>query len=187
MFYAASVSSPGGGRGRFWHLRPAFSEARSIGSPESTRRRAIRSATPLAPVERVPFNPATDDALWLSNSLPLLVLSRQCRRSPAPPSAPGSFKTLVAAVTAADLVGTLKSPGPFTVFAPTDAAFRKLPKGTVASLLKPENKAKLVKILTYHVVPGKVLACGRRRQDSRGRNRRRRQAQCQRQARRARE
>jgi uncharacterized surface protein with fasciclin (FAS1) repeats len=70
----------------------------------------------------------------------------------------GSFKTLVAAVKAADLVGTLKSPGPFTVFAPTDAAFKKLPKGTLASLLKPENKGKLVKILTYHVVPGKVMA-----------------------------
>lgn len=72
--------------------------------------------------------------------------------------AAGSFKTLVAAVQAADLVGTLKGPGPFTVFAPTDAAFKKLPKGTLASLLKPENKGKLVKILTYHVVPGKVLA-----------------------------
>jgi uncharacterized surface protein with fasciclin (FAS1) repeats len=72
--------------------------------------------------------------------------------------AAGSFKTLVAAVKAADLVGTLKGPGPFTVFAPTDAAFKKLPKGTVESLLKPENKAKLVKILTYHVVPSKVLA-----------------------------
>jgi uncharacterized surface protein with fasciclin (FAS1) repeats len=72
--------------------------------------------------------------------------------------AAGSFKTLVAAVKAADLVGTLKGPGPFTVFAPTDAAFKKLPKGTLASLLKPENKGKLVKILTYHVVPGKVVA-----------------------------
>jgi uncharacterized surface protein with fasciclin (FAS1) repeats len=70
----------------------------------------------------------------------------------------GSFKTLVAAVKAADLVGTLKSKGPFTVFAPTDAAFAKLPAGTIASLLKPENKAKLVAILTYHVVPGKVMA-----------------------------
>ena len=70
--------------------------------------------------------------------------------------AAGSFKTLVAAVTAADLVGTLKSKGPFTVFAPTDAAFAKLPAGTLESLLKPENKAKLVAILTYHVVPGKV-------------------------------
>ena len=72
--------------------------------------------------------------------------------------AAGSFNTLVAAVKAADLVGTLKGPGPFTVFAPTDAAFKKLPKGTLASLLKPENKDKLVKILTYHVVPSKVMA-----------------------------
>lgn len=70
----------------------------------------------------------------------------------------GSFGTLVAAVKAADLVDTLKGKGPFTVFAPTDAAFEQLPPGTVESLLKPENKAKLVKILTYHVVPGKVMA-----------------------------
>ena len=70
----------------------------------------------------------------------------------------GSFKTLVAAVQAAGLVDTLKGKGPFTVFAPTDAAFAKLPEGTVADLLKPENKDKLVAILTYHVVPGKVMA-----------------------------
>ncbi len=70
----------------------------------------------------------------------------------------GSFNTLVTAVKAAGLVDTLKSPGPFTVFAPTDDAFKKLPKGTVESLLKPENKAKLVKVLTYHVVPGKVAS-----------------------------
>jgi len=70
----------------------------------------------------------------------------------------GSFKTLVAAVQAARLADTLSGKGPFTVFAPTDAAFAKLPKGTLASLLKPENKAKLVSILTYHVVPGKVMA-----------------------------
>ncbi len=70
----------------------------------------------------------------------------------------GSFKTLVAAVKAAGLVETLKSKGPFTVFAPTDAAFAKLPEGTVASLLKPENKDKLIAILTYHVVAGKVMA-----------------------------
>lgn len=70
----------------------------------------------------------------------------------------GHFNTLVAAVKAAGLVDTLKGPGPFTVFAPTDEAFAKLPAGTVESLLKPENKAKLVKILTYHVVPGKVMA-----------------------------
>ena len=59
---------------------------------------------------------------------------------------------------AAGLVDTLKGPGPFTVFAPTDEAFAKLPAGTVESLLKPENKAKLTAILTYHVVPGKVMA-----------------------------
>jgi uncharacterized surface protein with fasciclin (FAS1) repeats len=70
----------------------------------------------------------------------------------------GSFKTLVAAVQAAGLVDTLKGPGPFTVFAPTDEAFAKLPAGTVEDLLKPENKDKLVAILTYHVVPGKVMA-----------------------------
>jgi transforming growth factor-beta-induced protein len=70
----------------------------------------------------------------------------------------GSFKTLVAAVKAAGLVETLKGKGPFTVFAPTDEAFAKLPAGTIDSLLKPENKAKLAAILTYHVVPGKVMA-----------------------------
>jgi uncharacterized surface protein with fasciclin (FAS1) repeats len=72
--------------------------------------------------------------------------------------AAGSFKTLVAAVTAADLGATLKGAGPFTVFAPSDDAFAKLPAGTVDDLIKPENKAKLVSILTYHVVPGKVMA-----------------------------
>jgi uncharacterized surface protein with fasciclin (FAS1) repeats len=70
----------------------------------------------------------------------------------------GSFKTLVAAVKAAGLVETLKGDGPFTVFAPTDEAFAKLPDGTVESLLKPENKDKLVAILTYHVVAGNVKA-----------------------------
>ena len=70
----------------------------------------------------------------------------------------GTFKTLAAALQAAGLVDTLKGAGPFTVFAPTDDAFAKLPAGTVESLLKPENKAKLVAILTYHVVPGKVMA-----------------------------
>ncbi len=68
----------------------------------------------------------------------------------------GSFKTLAAALDAADLVETLKGDGPFTVFAPTDSAFEKLPKGTVESLLKPENKQQLVDILTYHVVSGNV-------------------------------
>jgi len=70
----------------------------------------------------------------------------------------GSFKTLAAALTAADLVGALKGPGPFTVFAPSDAAFAKLPAGTVDSLVKPENKALLTSILTYHVVSGNVMA-----------------------------
>ncbi len=70
----------------------------------------------------------------------------------------GNFKTLVAAVQAAGLAETLKGAGPFTVFAPTDEAFAKLPAGTVEDLLKPENKEKLAAILTYHVVPGKVMA-----------------------------
>ena len=68
------------------------------------------------------------------------------------------FSTLVAAVQAADLVDTLKGAGPFTVFAPTNDAFAKLPAGTVENLLKPENKAQLVAMLTYHVLPGKVMA-----------------------------
>ncbi len=72
--------------------------------------------------------------------------------------AAGTFKTLVAAVTAAGLVDTLKGDGPFTVFAPSDDAFAKLPAGTVESLVKPENLAKLTSILTYHVMAGKVMA-----------------------------
>jgi uncharacterized surface protein with fasciclin (FAS1) repeats len=72
--------------------------------------------------------------------------------------AAGAFGTLVAAVKAAGLVDTLKGAGPFTVFAPTDAAFAALPAGTVDDLLKPENKAKLAEILTYHVVAGRVMA-----------------------------
>ena len=70
----------------------------------------------------------------------------------------GSFNTLVTAVKAAGLVDTLKGNGPFTVFAPTDEAFAKLPRGTVETLLKPENKDKLTAVLTYHVVPGRVTA-----------------------------
>jgi uncharacterized surface protein with fasciclin (FAS1) repeats len=72
--------------------------------------------------------------------------------------AAGQFKTLAAALKAAGLIDTLKGAGPFTVFAPTDEAFAKLPKGTVEELLKPENKAKLTAILTYHVIGGKVMA-----------------------------
>ena len=70
----------------------------------------------------------------------------------------GTFKTLCAAVKAADLVDTLKGDGPFTVLAPSDEAFKKLPEGTVESLLKPENKKKLVALLTYHVIPTKAMA-----------------------------
>ena len=70
----------------------------------------------------------------------------------------GQFKTLGGELKAGGLIETLKGPGPFTVFAPTDAAFAKLPAGTVDNLLKPENKAKLVQILTYHVVPGKIMS-----------------------------
>jgi uncharacterized surface protein with fasciclin (FAS1) repeats len=72
--------------------------------------------------------------------------------------AAGSFQTLAKVLDAAGLVETLKGTGPFTVFAPTDEAFAKLPAGTLDELLRPENKAKLTAILTYHVVPGKVLA-----------------------------
>ena len=70
----------------------------------------------------------------------------------------GQFNTLVTAIKAAGLVETLNGKGPFTVFAPTDEAFAKLPKGTVEDLLKPENKERLVAVLTYHVVPGKIMA-----------------------------
>ena len=70
----------------------------------------------------------------------------------------GQFNTLATALNAAGLVDTLKGPGPFTVFAPTDDAFKKLPEGAVENLLKPENKAELIQVLTYHVVPGKVMS-----------------------------
>jgi len=70
----------------------------------------------------------------------------------------GSFTTLATALTAAGLVETLKGEGPFTVFAPTDAAFAALPAGTVEDLLKPENKEQLIAVLTYHVVPGAVMS-----------------------------
>tara|TARA_B110000967_G_scaffold196283_1_gene226684 strand:- start:477 stop:923 length:447 start_codon:yes stop_codon:yes gene_type:complete len=72
--------------------------------------------------------------------------------------AAGQFETLVAAVQAAGLVDTLKGEGPFTVFAPTDAAFAALPEGTVENLLKPENKDQLIAVLTYHVIPGAVMS-----------------------------
>jgi uncharacterized surface protein with fasciclin (FAS1) repeats len=93
----------------------------------------------------------------------LLALSAEAKAKPqkdivAVASSAGQFKTLVAALKAAGLVETLQGPGPFTVFAPTDSAFAKLPKGTVEELLKPESKQKLSSILTYHVVSGKVLS-----------------------------
>jgi uncharacterized surface protein with fasciclin (FAS1) repeats len=95
-----------------------------------------------------------------------LALAADCKYSKATASkdivdtavAAGKFKTLAAALQAADLVETLKGKGPFTVFAPTDEAFGSLPEGTVETLLKPENKEKLTSILTYHVVPGRVMA-----------------------------
>src|SRR3954467_6159071 len=98
-------------------------------------------------------------ALALVATLALSVPSRAADKDIVDTAvAAGSFKTLAAAVKAAGLVDTLKGAGPFTVFAPTDDAFAKLPAGTVEELLKPENKDKLVAILTYHVVPGEVMA-----------------------------
>ena len=121
-------------------------------------------------------------ALFVSASVLLSACAAPATPAPAPTAAPtntpmpeptmapmamdivdtavaaGSFKTLAAALEAAGLVETLKGAGPFTVFAPTDEAFAKLPAGTVEDLLKPENKDKLVAILTYHVVAGKVMA-----------------------------
>ena len=107
-------------------------------------------------------------ALFASSALTILAVIALAPAAAAEPPArqdivdtavaAGSFKTLTAALQAADLVGTLKGVGPFTVFAPTDEAFAKLPAGYVADLLKPENKAKLVATLTYHVVSGRVMA-----------------------------
>lgn len=91
-------------------------------------------------------------------ALPLSMTSASAKDIVDVAAGAGKFNTLVAAVKAAGLVDTLKGKGPFTVFAPTDEAFAKLPAGTVENLLKPENKAQLVKILTYHVVPGKVMS-----------------------------
>lgn len=104
------------------------------------------------------FAIATIIALSLSVSAPTTQASEKSADIVSVASGAGSFKTLVAAVKAAGLVETLQGDGPFTVFAPTDEAFAKLPAGTVEELLKPENKEKLVAILTYHVIPGKVMA-----------------------------
>ena len=98
-------------------------------------------------------------ALVLSSSAPSYAGCGTCDKTVVENAANNAdFSTLVAAVKAAGLAETLSGSGPFTVFAPTNAAFEKLPAGTVEDLLKPENKAKLVKILTYHVVPGKVMS-----------------------------
>ena len=94
----------------------------------------------------------------LAGALALTLTSTATAADIVDTAAAAKFNTLVAAVKAADLVDTLKGSGPFTVFAPTDEAFAKLPAGTLESLLKPENKAKLQSILTYHVVPGKVMS-----------------------------
>jgi uncharacterized surface protein with fasciclin (FAS1) repeats len=93
-------------------------------------------------------------------ALPLVIAGTAARAADIVETAAnaGSFDTLVAAVEAAGLVETLKGDGPFTVFAPTDEAFARLPEGTVDSLLQPENKEQLVALLTYHVVPGKVMS-----------------------------
>jgi len=93
-------------------------------------------------------------------ALPLLLGTAAAKASDIVETAvsAGQFQTLVAAVQAAGLVEVLKGEGPYTVFAPTDDAFAKLPAGTVENLLKPENKEQLVAVLTYHVVPGKVMS-----------------------------
>ncbi len=91
-------------------------------------------------------------------SLALVSVAAQAKDIVDTAASNDQFKTLVAAVQAAGLVDTLKGDGPYTVFAPTDEAFAKLPEGTVENLLKPENKDQLVAVLTYHVVPGKVMS-----------------------------
>ena len=96
--------------------------------------------------------------ILLAGALALAMASNATAADIVDTAVAGHFNTLVAAVKAAGLADTLKGPGPFTVFAPTDEAFAKLPAGTVESLLKPENKEKLQKILTYHVVAGQVMA-----------------------------
>ena len=96
--------------------------------------------------------------MLLAGALALAVASNAAAADIVDTAIAGHFNTLVAAVKAAGLADTLKGPGPFTVFAPTDEAFAKLPPGTLESLLKPENKQKLQRILTYHVVAGHVTA-----------------------------
>ncbi|MDF3066753.1 MAG: Immunogenic protein precursor [Polyangiaceae bacterium] len=106
--------------------------------------------------EKAQEPPATPDSAMAESSPPPAAESTSNILQTA--AAAGSFSTLSAAIKAAGLEETLSGPGPFTVFAPTDDAFAKLPAGTVDNLLKPENKAKLVAVLTYHVVPGNMMA-----------------------------
>jgi len=96
--------------------------------------------------------------IFLAGALALAVTTTASAADIVDTAVAAKFTTLVAAIKAAGLVDTLKGPGPFTVFAPSDEAFAKLPAGTLAMLLKPENKAKLQSILTYHVVAGKVMS-----------------------------
>jgi uncharacterized surface protein with fasciclin (FAS1) repeats len=111
--------------------------------------------TPSMPTE--PTVPAAEPTAPAAQSSPLAAPSEEGDIIEVASQA-GSFQTLTQALTAAGLVETLKGEGPFTVFAPTDEAFAALPEGTLAELLKPENKEQLVKILTYHVVPGEAVA-----------------------------
>lgn len=99
-------------------------------------------------------------AITLSAALPIIFTTISAKADDIVDTAiaAGQFNTLVAAVQAAELVDVLKSEGPFTVFAPTDEAFSALPAGTVESLLMPENKDKLIAVLTYHVIPGKIMS-----------------------------
>ena len=96
--------------------------------------------------------------MLMTGAVALAVVSSASAADLVDTAVAAKFRTLVAAVKAAGLVDTLKGPGPFTIFAPTDEAFSKLPAGTLEDLLKPENKAKLQSILTYHVVPARVMA-----------------------------
>ena len=120
----------------------------------------VRSA-PVPTLDQIPYITSKDEAVMMPTytAAALEPMTNMAKNTIVDVAvANGSFKTLTAALKAAGLIETLKGNGPFTVFAPTDAAFAKLPKGTVEMLLKPENKATLVRILTYHVVSGNVLS-----------------------------
>jgi len=106
----------------------------------------------------ISFNRKIFSSVFLAAGLSLGAMTASAADIVDTAAAAGQFNTLVAAVQAAGLVDTLKGEGPFTVFAPTDEAFAKLPAGTVDDLLKPENREKLAAILTYHVVPGKIMS-----------------------------